>query len=588
MALTYRPYRLLKADSRSYTSGVGLGQTGDDPNLAFTLREEAAQRERAKLEAQLAQEQMRQAGETGRNADKLVAGNVEQQNDLQFRGWDAHQSRLRSLAQQMAEYGFRSKESADSRAQAEKMARLTDELHRGQMGLGQQFARENAATTRDFELEKLGLNQDQAQYMAYLNDGFQSERDERTAKRQKDFFDYQTERYGAKADEQYAQQQYMAQLGHANKLIESGRATRPPGWDQQMLRWQAALGDLDERDDLSQDQKEQSRKDLHGKMSRALLNIVPQAPGQWGKPMDEAVQEQVYWDGGKWGQGTPWVRDPKTGQPVIPRGWKPESQADAKGPTRKDVLDHAVKLYNMVETTVDGNGDEKKSRLFKTIDDAVRQAEIDYGISERTPSGSPQQETRQQGGLDPAIVEAARQARQLPMGQGGESEPWPRQNVESGVDPQALVDEAAAIDQEQARLVAAGERPSDEVLARMGAAMNRGPAPAVNEGDVFQQQRAARRPASDPWSMAAQSIPEAAARLRGDGQAPATQQKKLPTLDDISRDVASSFSSVPADSRDIQWATTFVNSVQKNQELLLNPEMRALAKEASRILRNAK
>ena len=56
---------------------------------------------------------------------------------------------------------------------------------------------------------------------------------------------------------------------------------------------------------------------------RAIIRTARQTQKPEQPPIEDEVRKGVFWDGGEFGQGNPWVRDPKTGQLQIARGYKP-------------------------------------------------------------------------------------------------------------------------------------------------------------------------------------------------------------------------------------------------------------------------
>ncbi len=247
-----------------------------------------------------------------REGERVWEGNQQEQRDYRLAGLEA----ARTLGQQEYQVG-RDEYAAQIQAERDAYAReasmnemLMREEYQGRRDLQQadlQSIRDSR--TAGYDLEKLG-------YTA----GYQDDRDARLAS-------FESERDRAR----FVQQQDLERMQGQNAIsrqMAAGMATGKVEFSEADLRSLAQIDSerakVDIDDTLSDDKRATANRMLDAKEYRVRSRAKPRDPTRQGPSIPEQVQSNVFWDGGKWGVGRPWVVPAKTGVPEIARNYKDE------------------------------------------------------------------------------------------------------------------------------------------------------------------------------------------------------------------------------------------------------------------------
>jgi hypothetical protein len=247
-----------------------------------------------------------------REAERARDASQQEQRDYRLAGLEA----ARTLGQQEYQTG-RDEYAAQVQTERDAYAReaainemMMREGYQGRRDLQQA----DLQTIRDarlagYDLEKLG-------YTA----GYQGERDDRLAASE-----------AARDRARFAQQQEIERMQGQNWIsrqmaagVAAGKVEFSPSDLRELDQIYADRARVDSDDTLTDDQRATAGRMLDAREYRVRSRAKPRDPTRQGPSVGDQVQASVFWDGGGWGAGRPWVVDPKTGKPEIARNYRDE------------------------------------------------------------------------------------------------------------------------------------------------------------------------------------------------------------------------------------------------------------------------
>ncbi|MEN6405964.1 MAG: hypothetical protein ABFC77_05775 [Thermoguttaceae bacterium] len=194
-------------------------------------------------------------------------------------------------------------------------------------------------------------------------------------------------------DRQFQQQSDLGDQRFISEGLRSGHLEYTPAQEQRLAGLQNSVSKVLDDQTLSEGQREIALNELNRRIRS--IRPVPKRADKQPRPIADQVKENVHWDGGEWGKGTPWIIDPKTGMPQVPRGWsapKPEGDDGAKLQAEQSkqqlALQHSKATYAAKLMSLH---DANYNPLY-TSDQAWEEAERRFG------STAPQGGTTQQPG----------------------------------------------------------------------------------------------------------------------------------------------------------------------------------------------